>query len=938
MKRTYSVLVFMFSMVSTAVWGYSGGTGEPNDPYQIATAEQLCSIGIEPNLLDKCYVLTADIDLDPCLPGLFVFHSPLFSVDSGRHLRSSFNGSFNGNNHVIHNLSMVVTDYGYGFFGVVEKGGVVENLHLENVLIEVFDDAQRDSTGVLASCNEGTIRNCSITGAIASKLNDASHDGYCAALVGTNMGLIENCHTNCQVSGNGASGLIAFNRGILRQSSSQGTVQGDYEASGLALENDGLIQNCTVRGEINGNCVGGLVNENNGQIWYCSVHGSVSGDEVGGLVFNNYGHLNSSFVTAAITGQTTATLVVYNQDYWGDNSLFGTIANCYSIDPRHIDNSRYSGEADEIVHTGAFVYYNDGCIETCYMMTYGVITTDSSPFHRNLGTIRDSYIVGVTNIPRRPYTIREILIDPNSCGDPNSFPGFDFFGRLEDGHRDQWLMSEEGYPILSWQLEDTGIMSVPAVTGLPVDEAQATLLDAGFAVRIVQGDYYHTEVVGQGFAGSDFEGSPLTPYLNALPYWNAGPALDIHESNREFIREIFEDSGVVVGKRDSNVVAFTSPSYVALPGRLIDLVVTPGSYHFDDNTGKGTPADPYQIETPGQLIALSDHSELYTCHFTLLADLDFQNRQFKHALIAGDRDVNARGYQGDAFNGMFAGNGHVIRNVRLEGSKESDLISNHLGLFGKIGPHGMISNLSMIEAVISVPYNAEDIGLLAGMNQGNIQQCSASGCLKCSDRAYNIGGLVGRSEGNITACVADVHVELGIDVPEEVTIFNFSERSLLRSSGFNRGIDLTSNNYKAGGIVGENAGDVINCRTMGSFDIMDPWGSSVGGIVGELNAGEMQNCYTSCQFYREELTDVPDGVIAIMWWGTVGGIVGYITHGGRYTDCYFLCNEEACRDPDQYGGIPLTTEQMQMESSFNNWDFDSVWIMLENDYPRLWWE
>ena len=52
---------------------YSGGTGEPNDPYQIATAADLIALGETPDDYDKHFILTADIDLDPNLPGRKVF-------------------------------------------------------------------------------------------------------------------------------------------------------------------------------------------------------------------------------------------------------------------------------------------------------------------------------------------------------------------------------------------------------------------------------------------------------------------------------------------------------------------------------------------------------------------------------------------------------------------------------------------------------------------------------------------------------------------------------------------------------------------------------------------------------------------------------------------------------------------------------------------------
>lgn len=44
---------------------FAGGTGEPDDPYQIATASQLLSLGSDPNLRSRHFILVADIDMEP---------------------------------------------------------------------------------------------------------------------------------------------------------------------------------------------------------------------------------------------------------------------------------------------------------------------------------------------------------------------------------------------------------------------------------------------------------------------------------------------------------------------------------------------------------------------------------------------------------------------------------------------------------------------------------------------------------------------------------------------------------------------------------------------------------------------------------------------------------------------------------------------------------
>lgn len=88
MKRGIILMVYLVLQPSALSAEFAGGTGEPDDPYQIATAEQLIGIGTDPNLLDKSFVLVADIDLDPNLPGGRVFEGALIAA--------TFKGVFGG--------------------------------------------------------------------------------------------------------------------------------------------------------------------------------------------------------------------------------------------------------------------------------------------------------------------------------------------------------------------------------------------------------------------------------------------------------------------------------------------------------------------------------------------------------------------------------------------------------------------------------------------------------------------------------------------------------------------------------------------------------------------------------------------------------------------------------------------------------------------------
>ncbi|MFZ2146935.1 MAG: hypothetical protein WAV28_06920 [Sedimentisphaerales bacterium] len=63
---TILLTITIFSLSLPAYAKYSGGTGYPNDPYQITKAEDLMLLGESPEDYDKHFILTADIDLVVC--------------------------------------------------------------------------------------------------------------------------------------------------------------------------------------------------------------------------------------------------------------------------------------------------------------------------------------------------------------------------------------------------------------------------------------------------------------------------------------------------------------------------------------------------------------------------------------------------------------------------------------------------------------------------------------------------------------------------------------------------------------------------------------------------------------------------------------------------------------------------------------------------------
>ena len=119
--RGFVTIALVLIIVSACTARYSGGTGEPNDPYQIATAIDLITLGETPEDYDKHFKLTADLDVDPNLPGCKVFNKA--AIASTRSPWGGFTGVLDGNYHRIVNIRIeaLVNNYTAGFIGSLSR-------------------------------------------------------------------------------------------------------------------------------------------------------------------------------------------------------------------------------------------------------------------------------------------------------------------------------------------------------------------------------------------------------------------------------------------------------------------------------------------------------------------------------------------------------------------------------------------------------------------------------------------------------------------------------------------------------------------------------------------------------------------------------------------------------------------------------------------------
>ncbi|RPJ32894.1 MAG: hypothetical protein EHM35_11060, partial [Planctomycetaceae bacterium] len=314
MARTVVLLSFWASLLYAQPYQFAGGTGEPNDPYQIATAEQLISIGSDPNLLDKHFILLNDIDLDPNLPGGRAFTQAVIAPSEDRYYLKGtpFTGTFSGHGHSIKNLTferaslMDIRDF-IGLFGNVAKGGLVSDLKVEDANLKQHGGSYYSP---LAAWNEGRIVRCGVTGKIDG-------NGGAGMVAGFNRGEIIGCWAEGDVSGRGdIGGLVGFNSyGAILNSHASTVVHitGGYTeipcpGGGLVGQSlGGEIVNCWATGDVSArfaDCLGGLVGLGSEAVIANSyATGSVSADNgrrLGGLA-GSASTVNDCYATGSVS-------------------------------------------------------------------------------------------------------------------------------------------------------------------------------------------------------------------------------------------------------------------------------------------------------------------------------------------------------------------------------------------------------------------------------------------------------------------------------------------------------------------------------------------------------------------------------------------------------------------------------------------------------------
>lgn len=218
---------------------FAGGSGTKDDPYQIATAEQLAKLAVDVNAnapdlnyAAKYFILTENIDLSA--------HRwiPIGSGDTTGGI--FYNSYFDGNEKTITGLYVDETSAENnrlaGLFGGITINYPVEDAVVKNLTISgatINTAGENSAAGILAGSILGdgiVVENCHVSGVVAANTDAGGMVGY------TSLVNYDRCTADVEVAGAGMAGGFVGNDfgGSYENCSAKGAAEAGWSLGGFA--------------------------------------------------------------------------------------------------------------------------------------------------------------------------------------------------------------------------------------------------------------------------------------------------------------------------------------------------------------------------------------------------------------------------------------------------------------------------------------------------------------------------------------------------------------------------------------------------------------------------------------------------------------------------------------------------------------------------------
>jgi hypothetical protein len=693
--------VIAFCLICTATQAkYSGGTGEPNDPYQIATAEDLMLLSESTEDYDKHFIMTADIDLDPNLPGRKVFNKAIVAPDTNDvedgFQGIPFTGIFEGNGHKIFNFISTSTDSDFlGVFGYMNNTNTrICNLGLINSYVDALNGSNVGSlVGWLA---EGIITNC------FAEDGRVSGDRNVGGIVGSHgpedtdshspSSLISNCYSTSHVSGKFAVGGFAGDMrpgSKITDSHAIGNIYGQDKSSWLGgfvgCNNYGMIERCYATGDVSVENIGSLGSLGgfvgryiNGRINSCYAKGNIStGDSskrLGGFVGHiDIGPITNCYANGAVSAGRDSR---YVGGFVGYNDAYGTIDSCYATGHLQVGEGTRNvgglvGFAERSVGYGGY-----GLVAKCFwdIQTSGIQTSAGG--------------IGLTTIQMMDTEVYSLN---GWAGNPN------------------WIIDAgNDYPHLVWE----------GKTGEPIPN----LLTDWFIGTGTQADPYQIATAEQ-----------LVLIAKAPILWDKCFVL---VSDLDLATISIRPIGVCAGNEFAGI--FNGNGYVISNlgvGLSEGSTSSSGLFGYISKGGQVT-----RLRFEGAAVVSGDNS----LNLGILANANYGTISDCNATGS----VSA-GNSSNALGGLVGMNRGTITTSCAAARVVSGESSSRIG--GFVGQNWGIITFCHVKADISSGRESRGLGGLSGSNEGNnkalIANCYAVGYIDGAESCRELGGLVGFNLG-----------------------------------------------------------------------------------------------------------------------------------------------------------------------------------------------
>ena len=255
-----------------------------------------------------------------------------------------------------------------------------------------------------------------------------------------------------------------------------------------------------------------------------------------------------------------------------------------------------------------------------------------------------------------------------------------------------------------------------------------------------------------------------------------------------------------------------------------------------------------------------------------------------------------------SYTGTVDGKNHTICGLYFNQKGKA-----YVGLFGKVGGVGQVSNVSVLDSYIR---GQSKVGGMCGDNSGTITNCNNTGIVSGDDY---IGGVCGQNSRNITNCnntgtVSGDDYVGGVCGQNYATIIRSNNTGIVSgrskvggvcgyigalATDCNNAGTVSGNDY-VGGVCGENGGSIARSNNTGIVNGIETY---VGGVCG-YNKRDIKNCYYDSVVYTGKAIGFVDA-------GTVTNVEGKTTEQYKSGEVAYLLQGE---QEDSVWGQTLSEE------------------------------